>query len=102
MAESNSSVSVTLSGVSDISAQLNSLADNIQTTLDRIKATVSSVADGAINGDAPGALITEYEVLNSALITYPARLADMAATLSQSGDIYEAVDTAAATAASGN
>ena len=100
MAETNNSVSVTLSGVTEVSGQLTNLATNIQTTLNAIKATVDAVADGAINGDAPGELISHYTTLHASLCTYPERLTDMATSLSKSGDIYQAVDTEATEAAS--
>lgn len=101
MAETNNSVSVTLSGVTEVSGQLTNLATNIQTTLNAIKATVDAVAEGAINGDAPGELINQYTALHAALCTYPERLTDMAASLAKSGDIYQAVDAEATEAASG-
>lgn len=101
MAETNNSVSVTLSGVTEVSGQLTNLATNIQATLNAIKATVGMVAEGAINGDAPGELINQYTALHAVLCTYPERLTDMAASLSKSGDIYQAVDAEATDAASG-
>lgn len=101
MAGTNNSVSVTLSGVTEVSRQLTSLAENIQTTLNAIKATVETVADGAINGEAPGELINQYTSLHVTLSTYPERLTEMATSLAKSGDIYQAVDAKATDAASG-
>lgn len=102
MAEMNSSVSVSLGGVSEVSGQLTNLAVNIQTTLDAIKATVEMVADGAISGEAPGELINTYTGLHTTLCTYPERLTSMAGSLAKSGDIYKSVDTSAVNAAKGN
>ena len=60
------------------------------------------MADGAINGEAPGELIDQYTSLHVTLCTYPERLSEMATCLANSGDIYLAVDAKATDAASGN
>lgn len=93
-------VSVGLSDVAKVAGDLAQLSQDILKTLTDIHTTVGTVADGAINGQAPGSLITTYEDIHTKLSTYPPTLDTLATNLQTSGNIFEAIDTAASTAAS--
>ncbi len=99
MAESTKNVSVELDDVTKVSNNLGSLATSIESVLTRIYNTVSEVANGAISGSAPGALIDTYDAISAKLNTYPKTLGTLASNLSTSGNIFSSVDSAATNAA---
>lgn len=92
-------VSVGLDEVSKVAGDLETLSQNISTTLGNLYTTVGTVTDGAINGQAPGTLINTYESIHTKLATYPKTLSTLATNLSKSGNIYDSIDSAASSAA---
>lgn len=99
MAEQAKNVSVELDDVAKVSGNLSSLATGINNVLGRIYNTVSEVANGAINGTAPGTLIDTYEAISDKLKTYPTTLQTLSENLSTSGNIFNSVDSSASSAA---
>lgn len=98
MAE-GTNVVVGLDDVSRVAGELETLAQEITTTLNNLYTTVGTVADGAINGTAPGTLIDTYEAIHSKLETYPTTLSTLATNLSTTGNIFDSIDSAASTSA---
>lgn len=99
MAGQPQNITVELDDVARVATSLQDLAGEINSVLSDIYTTISTVADGAINGSAPTALIDTYDAINTKLVTYVPTLETLAENLTTSGGIFDTIDQDASSAA---